>query len=627
MSNTVEIVIKLKDELTGKLSVQKDKMTEWNNVAAKMAKVAAQVGVAIAGAVTALTAFLDRITRSAAEMTDIVAPLGMTVEEYDALAFVVQQAGGNASNLPVVFQRMRVAISEAADAATPAAEALRDLGLSQQELLEMSALEQYHTIVGAIASMENSTLAAAHAQDLLGRGAVQLRGALTLTADQMIQAEAAARDLGVVISDEAAEGADRFQDALSTVRDRLNASLVEGVQPLLPDLIELLNILVDGAERVIPAMVDGAEEFISVVTDLAEAVRFVVDRLEEWRRIQNNLDPTADMSGWERIANAVLPGLGTNLHLASDAVNLLDDSTEQATESQGRFWEALETVRNAADRARVALEGQNEELERQAAIEAARREKKGRPEHEEEGGGYGGAATPSPEELKNERVKEQIQMLREMNEERLQAELDRIAEIEEAERELAEQRMQKAQAAKALQEAQWAAERQREQERMAALQQNISRAAQFGFSLYAAAQEGKRGLKQWADNFLAELERVVMTEVFKTVLQLLLGGFNPGGLLGDVFGGLFHSGGVVRAQSGYVVPGSGRGDHVPILAEPGEVVLSRDAARELRRTMNAPERAARPVTLIYQPTIGTGTPAELARAARELGRLIRREGL
>lgn len=42
-----------------------------------------------------------------------------------------------------------------------------------------------------------------------------------------------------------------------------------------------------------------------------------------------------------------------------------------------------------------------------------------------------------------------------------------------------------------------------------------------------------------------------------------------------------HAGGIIRARGGVMVPGSGSGDKVPALLEPGELVIPRDLTREL----------------------------------------------
>ena len=108
----------------------------------------------------------------------------------------------------------------------------------------------------------------------------------------------------------------------------------------------------------------------------------------------------------------------------------------------------------------------------------------------------------------------------------------------------------------------------------------------FSEGLAEAALKGEGAVDSYFSNLRDQIIKTILLEGFKLLLQLLLGGGGGkkgGGLFGLGFLGL-QAGGTVpahRAQAGMIVPGSGFGDQVPMLLEPGEVVLPRGFSREM----------------------------------------------
>lgn len=129
-------------------------------------------------------------------------------------------------------------------------------------------------------------------------------------------------------------------------------------------------------------------------------------------------------------------------------------------------------------------------------------------------------------------------------------------------------------------------------------------------SLTEFIQTGKFNFADFANSVLADLQRIASQRIVAEIAGSLLGGgAGGGGGRGDFFStaagfltSLFHSGGVVgrdgvpaladaaqfvraqRFQTGGRVSGRGR-DTVPILAAPGEVVLTEQQASDLRRAL------------------------------------------
>lgn len=93
---------------------------------------------------------------------------------------------------------------------------------------------------------------------------------------------------------------------------------------------------------------------------------------------------------------------------------------------------------------------------------------------------------------------------------------------------------------------------------------------------------------QVGQTILREVVGALIKAIAKaTILKGLLGAGTGGvGLLGGLFGGLFKRGGMISAQRGMTLQGSGSaalglGGAIPILAHPGEAVLNRGAVQQL----------------------------------------------
>lgn len=123
------------------------------------------------------------------------------------------------------------------------------------------------------------------------------------------------------------------------------------------------------------------------------------------------------------------------------------------------------------------------------------------------------------------------------------------------------------------------------------------------------ATTGKFNFRDFADNAIRELQRIASNQIVSALASSLFAG--PAGAAGAGggaagFGGLlaslFHSGGVVGKDGVKTVASAaafagaqrfhmggrvgGSGDTVPILASPGEVVLTEDQAADLRRVLS-----------------------------------------
>lgn len=619
-SNQVELVAKLRDQLTGPLRRQVEGLGQWQRRAIAVGIAAVGMGTALAAATRRFIQFADRVTEAPAAMHDLAQGLGIADSEFASLAYVIQQAGGEAAGLPMMFQRVRVAISEAADEASPAAQALGRIGLSYEDLIASSPDEQLRRVIGGLSTLSGTADQASAAQALLGRGAVGLRGAMNLTAGEIKAAEDAARELGVVMSDEAYAAADEFQDGLATLKARLNSLQVEALAPILPDLIGLMDEFIDFAKAVLPDLIDAAGDVIQIMRGLTEAFGAVQDAIEAVPLAEEQQAFQRNMTGWEHAADALLPALGLGISGLRQGIGALGPVEVATAGDSDVLVGALRRVRDAAVQAQAAAEaafGEESTIEERYAEALARKKMDTLAAWRDAGTGAGAALAEEDEKA----LSAYEERLQEIKADDLTAVADQeaarhealVAEAAERKALMVEQARQEAAAEQAVADA-----------RAASIQRGIEWSADFGTSMVMAAYDGQDAWDQFWNGMANRVIELVFSEAFQSLLGLLVGG--GGGILGGLFGALFSTGGEVtghgrRASTGYTVPGTGYGDHVPILAEPGERVLTRDETRAYAAGGRG-GRGSVTVNLSMPSMVHTGSQSEMRRAAATLQRIL-----
>lgn len=613
-SNTVQLITELRDRLTGPLQRQAAGLNDWQRRALAVGAAAVTTAAAVARATTAFIRFADRVTQQPAALNDLAEGLQIAQSEYAALSYVVQQAGGEASGLPMIFQRIRVSVAESADASSAAGQALNRLNLSYDDLRDAAPDEQFRQIVGALSVYAGTAEQAELAQALLGRGAVSLRGTMSLTRTEIKSAEDAARELGVVMGDDAYAAADRFQDGMATIKARLNSMQVEALEPILPDIIALLDELIDFGKDVLPDVIDALGDGIGVLKDFAEALGWIQDAFHSLPLSGAVTDIERNITGWEKLADVALPGTGRALSLVRQGIDALSPSEETAAQGGDVLVSALNRVADAAQAATTEAEGYEDQLDTLAEriLQITENKKNAAWARTQADGleSMSSAAADAEKSLSGLATREQELKAAELADieageaqrkahiaERLQLEVDAIHEA--------------ANERKAAQQTEDAA-------RQASIERGIQWTANFGTSMIMAANDGQSAWDSFWSRFMNQVIAAAFSEAFQALLKFLV---PESGLLGGIFGSLFSTGGTVggpaRAASGLVVGGSGYGDRVPALLTPGETVLTRDESR----VYHGGQRPVS-VSITTGSMLSTGSRAEAQRAGKAVVDLI-----
>ena len=229
--------------------------------------IAGALATATAGAVAMTKGFIDA-TNSVSELGNEIgkesAKLNLSTTSYQEWDFVLTHAGASIEGLKTSMKKLTVASVEGSDA-------FAQLGISEEQLASMSPEETFNATITALQGVEDEATRTALANDLLGKGAVELAPLFNMTAEETEALKQQVHDLGGVLSEDAVRDAEAYQDALQDMETSMNGLKNNLVSKFLPGVTKAMNGLAkvfSGDKSGIGEIQTGIEEVISNVSAL-----------------------------------------------------------------------------------------------------------------------------------------------------------------------------------------------------------------------------------------------------------------------------------------------------------------------------------------------------------------------
>lgn len=156
------------------------------------------VGAIVNGVKSMVTNSLDLIDNQA----ELASQLGTTQAKIAELGHVAQFTGSDAETLNGALAKMNLTLSEAnATGKGGAADALNQLGLSANKLINLDPAERFRIIAESLGKIKNPADQAAMASDLFGKSAVSLLNTINAGPEEFARLSKEARELGLTLSD------------------------------------------------------------------------------------------------------------------------------------------------------------------------------------------------------------------------------------------------------------------------------------------------------------------------------------------------------------------------------------------------------------------------------------------
>jgi TP901 family phage tail tape measure protein len=187
------------------------------NKAAGVGRVMTAVGAAITGT---MMASLTSAARYGDEIAKAAQITGVAVEELSKLRFAAEQSGLEFGALQMSLRGMQRSAAEAADGMEQYEQAYERVGVSVKKAdgTIKSAEELINDLADGFSKMEEGTLKAATAQEIFGGRGVALLTMLNQGSEGVKELTERAEELGIVWDKDAAQAAERYNDALNEVK-------------------------------------------------------------------------------------------------------------------------------------------------------------------------------------------------------------------------------------------------------------------------------------------------------------------------------------------------------------------------------------------------------------------------
>jgi hypothetical protein len=205
-------------------------------------------GIALGGVgVYAAVREIQSAARSVDELAKASDRLAMPTEDLSTLRYAAQAAGVDVDAFQGSLERLSNTVGEAARSAGPARTALAELGLDARKLAAATPQQMLYDLADAFAAVPSQVDRVRLAQDLFGRGNLEMINLLQRGAASMRDSQQEAEKLGLAISRLDAAKVEEARDAMARIAAIAGGVLKRGVIELAPYFEALATGLVDAA--------------------------------------------------------------------------------------------------------------------------------------------------------------------------------------------------------------------------------------------------------------------------------------------------------------------------------------------------------------------------------------------
>lgn len=244
-----------------------DKAKEVQDTLASTVKKAAAWATGTAAAITAATVAVFKVADSVAAVGDEIdkqsQKLGISAQAYQEWDAILGHCGASMDSLKAGMKTLSKAI---ADGSADQVAAFQAVGLSLDEVQQMSTEDVFAAVITGLQGMEEGAERTNIATTLLGRSAQELGPLLNTSAEATEEMRQTVNDLGGVMSDEAVAASAQFKDALQDLETAAGWFKRELVANILPYVTAGMQGLTNAMMQAKNWVVTLKENFVSFGT-------------------------------------------------------------------------------------------------------------------------------------------------------------------------------------------------------------------------------------------------------------------------------------------------------------------------------------------------------------------------
>ena len=197
------------------------------------------MAAATAGAVAAGKAFVDS-AKQTANMADEIdktsQKLGLSSKSYQEWDYVMKICGTEMSSMTTGLKTLTNKLDDAKNGSESAQAMFSALGISLEDISTMSREDLFTKTISGFQSMADSTERAALANDLFGKSGQNLAPLFNMSADATQELITKANDLNMIMSDDAVKSGASYKDSLTTLEGAMTGLKNNIMSQFMPSL-------------------------------------------------------------------------------------------------------------------------------------------------------------------------------------------------------------------------------------------------------------------------------------------------------------------------------------------------------------------------------------------------------
>ncbi len=264
------------------------------NVGSQVLGLGRKLGLTALVGVAAAASLVTSYARAGDEIAKTAFKIGLSVESLQEWRFAAERSGIETRTLDTAMARFTKVMGEAAEGTGEGLFAVQRLGINVHNASgELRSMDDLLMETGkSLSTVENEVERNAIAMDLFGQRGLAMIQLLGKGPEELENLRAKARELGLIMSADAAKGAEDYQDALTNLQ-----GAAAGVRNIFGS--SLLPILTQGIAKLTELVVAKRPEIVKFATSFAERLpETLSDLREQFRSLLSTIQPVLDIGGW-----------------------------------------------------------------------------------------------------------------------------------------------------------------------------------------------------------------------------------------------------------------------------------------------------------------------------------------
>jgi len=226
----------------------------------------AATGAAVVGLSTSFANSLVETSNFGDEIDKQSQRLGISAENYQKFDYALNIAGTSMSNMSIGMKTLTNKLDDAKNGSEDAIAMFEQLGMSFEDIQNMSREEVFEQAIYGFQQMADSTERAALANDVFGRSGQELTPLFNMTTEETKELMNTAEEYGMVMSEEAVKASAGFKDSLTTLDATMTGfknNMLSQFMPSVTTVVNGLSAVFAGDEGGMGMISEGVSEFAS----------------------------------------------------------------------------------------------------------------------------------------------------------------------------------------------------------------------------------------------------------------------------------------------------------------------------------------------------------------------------